>query len=597
MIYCTQSFGFAFICDWGNGNALHVCPKRKRNILDKQQLRQYHLKFILFLLIVALMAVCTLNFIGTTYRLPLFTGTDTYQETDWQFGEKGGEMSHTELSQKHWIEPGKVYELSTVLTYDGVGDAYSSAIITVGNYEFRVFLDDQLMFQYTKAERGYPRLKNMGGAAITLPLGDHPLGRELKLELWTSMDYGAERRMPEILLGDYAAHVERLFFQSVPSMLISLAVFFAAVILVLLGNTTPKKRWGYLFFSLFALLIVVYRSSQDLFLLYMWANPLASVTLEFFTLVFCPLPVLLSYRHELKPYFGKTFVALISLTVLNIVVQSALHFMGIRDVVENLEVTHIWIFVCAAALVAMAWRVRQLDPSIHCMRKMIPILIGACIDFMIFYVKINTIGPGSFFAIGDFIGLGVLTSLGMLVWEARKERERSFTEYQKNLLLEKMAYMDALTGIENRAAFTRAVDQIKAGAFGDCAVMAVEADLNDLKKTNDNLGHEAGDELIQRAANLLRDCFSSKGHVYRTGGDEFYALLYGVTEAQWPEMEKQFFAELQKRNEKSLLPLSIAMGHAFMDADIEKCLRQADKQMYIHKDRCKKEANYGFCRR
>lgn len=571
--------------------------KRKRIILDKKELRQYHLKFILFLLCISLVVVLTVNFIGTTHRMPLFTGRDTYQEHNWVFGEKGGEMSPTELNQKHWIEPGKVYELSTVLTYDGIGDAYSCAMTTIGNYEVRIFLDDQLMFQYTKAERGYPRIKNMGGAAVTVPVGDYPLGRELRLELWTSMDYAAERRMPDVYFGDYAAHLERLFFNSVPSMLISMAIFFTAVVLVILGNTTPKKRWGYLFFSIFALLIAVYRCSQDLFLLYMWANPLASVTLEFFTLVFCPLPVMLSYRHEMKPYFRRSFIVLISGCILNIVVQSALHFMGIRDVVENLEITHLWIGVCAMSLVCMAWRVRKLDKNIHCMRKMIPILIGACVDFTLFYIKINTMGPGSFFPIGNFISLGVLASLLMLVWEARKERERSFTESQKNMLLEKLAYMDALTGIENRAAFTKAVDEIKAGAFGDCTVMAVEADLNDLKKTNDNLGHEAGDELIQRAAALLRDCFSNKGHVYRTGGDEFYVLLYGVTEAQWEEMEKNFFLELGRRNEKSLLPLSIAMGHSFMEDSIDKCIRQADKQMYIHKDQCKKDANYGFCRR
>ena len=85
--------------------------------------------------------------------------------------------------------------------------------------------------------------------------------------------------------------------------------------------------------------------------------------------------------------------------------------------------------------------------------------------------------------------------------------------------------------------------------------------------------------------------------MYRTGGDEFYVLLYGVTEAQWKDLEKNFFEELVKRNEKSLVPLSIAMGHAFMDDSIEKCIRQADKQMYIHKDQCKKDANYGFGRR
>ena len=560
--------------------------------MDRKEERFYHLKFILFLLCLAAVVVCILVFDHFTYRLPLYNGSDSYQESDWIFGEKGGPMKKTELNEKHLIENGKTYLLSTTLTYTGEGDQYPSALLTVGNYEVRVFLDGKLMFQYTRAERGFPRIKSMGGAAFFIPLGENCQGRELVIELNTSMDYAQERRMPGVTFGDYAAHMERLYFSNFPSMLISMAIFFVAVVLVILGNGSTRKRWAYLFFALFALVIVVYRCSQDLFLMYMWANPITTITLEMFSLAACPLPVVLSYRHEMKPYFEKSFTALILLCILNLAGQLLLHFTGIRDVVENLEISHLCIVISAVSLVIMGMLVHKKDPTIHCMRKLVPILLGGAIDFAVFYVRVHTIGPGSFFVIGNFIGLGVLASLSMLVWEARKERENAFAERQRSILLEKLAYVDALTGIENRAAFTREIAEIQAGIHAEDQVLMVEADLNDLKKTNDNLGHAAGDKLIQQAAQLLKDIFGGYGRVFRTGGDEFFAILYNVPQQQWEQLQGQLDAELKKRSREGTL--SLAVGHAYQEGTVEQCVQLADKRMYQNKTAIKASSDYGF---
>ena len=560
-------------------------------------LNTYQLKLAALIGCLLLIVLVIFLFGLHTYRLPVFDGVSKFNEPGWYFGEQGGEMSPVKLSDQHMIEPGKRYILSTTLVYSGEGDDYPCAFFTVGNYQVRVYLDSELMFQYTLAERGLPKLLGMGGAAFSVPLGENCQGKELRVELETSMDYALERRMPGIMLGDYATRTRQLFLSNVPSILISMAIFFVAVILVILGNADTRKRWAYLFFSVFALIIVIYRSSQDLYLMYVWANPILSVTLEFFSLVVCPLPVMLSYRFEMKPYFQKTFAVLIGITVLNIFTQLVLHFTGIRDVVQNLTVTHLWIVVCMAALIVMDLKVHKLDPEIHCMRKLIPILAGAILDFIAFYVLSHIIGPGSFFVVGNFIGLGLLTSLCMMVWEARKARERSYAEAERAKLLEKVAYVDALTGIENRAAFTRVIGEIQAGIYNGQSVLAVEADLNDLKKVNDNMGHAAGDDLIRRAASVLHDCFHDYGHVYRTGGDEFFALFFGVTESQWEDLRQQFLQELKRRNAEQSLPLSIAVGHAFMEDSIEHCIQKADRQMYRNKNEIKNadEIQYGFC--
>lgn len=549
----------------------------------KKIFTSYRMKFIGFygILLVLLGLIVLLN--AHTYRLPIFDGTGCYIEPKWYFGEKNTNMETISLDDQRVFEPGKTYVLSTFLTYTGEGDTYPCAFITAGNYEVRVYLDGDLMFEYTKEQRGFPRLKGMGGAAVSIPLGKYCEGQELLLELETPMDYSSLRRMPGVLMGDHSNQMENLFLTNVPSMIISCAISFVVIVLVMLGNPNEDKRWAYIHFSMFALTIVAYRAMQDLFVLYIWANPVMAILVEFVSLVLCPIPILLSYYYELRPHFQKTLGTMVILSIVHLAAQLILHFTGIRDVVEMMSFTHFWILLCALTVVTVAIRARKIDSSIHCLWKLIPILAGACLDFLVFYIRVYTIGPGSFFTVGNFIGLGLLVSLVLMVWEARKEREISFAQKERSQLLEKMAYEDALTGIENRAAFTRELEQIQSGARPYRSILVVAADLNGLKITNDTLGHSAGDTLICRAADLLCDSFREYGHVYRTGGDEFFSILHDVTQEQWEMLYDCFRQELKKRNEAFDPQVSVAMGHAFMDDNIDLCIQLADHRMYANK--------------
>ena len=55
-------------------------------------------------------------------------------------------------------------------------------------------------------------------------------------------------------------------------------------------------------------------------------------------------------------------------------------------------------------------------------------------------------------------------------------------------------------------------------------------DLNDLKKTNDSLGHDAGDQLLQVTAETIMEFFNENGFTSRWGGDEFVACVFAKQE-------------------------------------------------------------------
>ena len=72
--------------------------------------------------------------------------------------------------------------------------------------------------------------------------------------------------------------------------------------------------------------------------------------------------------------------------------------------------------------------------------------------------------------------------------------------------------------------------------------------INSLKEVNDNLGHEAGDRLIQGFADLLRETFPDDS-VFRISGDEFVVIIRDV-EAEPLQAQMQAFGEILRKKDR-----------------------------------------------
>ena len=84
---------------------------------------------------------------------------------------------------------------------------------------------------------------------------------------------------------------------------------------------------------------------------------------------------------------------------------------------------------------------------------------------------------------------------------------------------------DELTRVFNRHCYEQDMADIRLhGMEDDLAI--ISADVNGLKAVNDSLGHAAGDELLRGAAFCLLSAVGASGKVYRTGGDEFMAIVH-----------------------------------------------------------------------
>ncbi|WP_020407255.1 GGDEF and EAL domain-containing protein [Hahella ganghwensis] len=100
---------------------------------------------------------------------------------------------------------------------------------------------------------------------------------------------------------------------------------------------------------------------------------------------------------------------------------------------------------------------------------------------------------------------------------------------EANSKMQIMALYDPLTGLANRRLFIDRLEQAVRAAKRDRKKIALMfLDLDQFKRINDTLGHDAGDILLTTVSNRLKECVREKDTVARLGGDEFTVLLTDV---------------------------------------------------------------------
>ena len=159
------------------------------------------------------------------------------------------------------------------------------------------------------------------------------------------------------------------------------------------------------------------------------------------------------------------------------------------------------------------------------------------------------------------------------------------SEIANNDLMEQLEYMsnvDFLTGVRNRNSMNARVDRHVCGSKPVRAPFGIIfTDLNGLKQCNDSGGHEAGDQLLKDAAELLKKHFKSH-EIFRSGGDEFVII---VADCEKEAFEKKV-SELRAESGYDA-KVSLAIGADWSDNGkyLRLCMHNADEAMYADKNK------------
>ena len=147
--------------------------------------------------------------------------------------------------------------------------------------------------------------------------------------------------------------------------------------------------------------------------------------------------------------------------------------------------------------------------------------------------------------------------------------------------LEFLGKHDVLTKLRNRSYYTDELNRLQ--RKGPFPVAVIIADLNGLKLTNDQMGHAAGDALLQRAGEVLAKAVDTPACAARIGGDEF-AVLLPATDTRAAQHVMEQIEKLVEMNNSFYpgAPLSFSMGLGVCEAGerLDEAVARADAAMY-----------------
>ncbi|MBI5426669.1 MAG: GGDEF domain-containing protein [Nitrospinae bacterium] len=156
--------------------------------------------------------------------------------------------------------------------------------------------------------------------------------------------------------------------------------------------------------------------------------------------------------------------------------------------------------------------------------------------------------------------------------------------------LEEAARTDPLTGLPNRRDFEeKIVYETKRFERHGKPFGLVIGDIDHFKKINDTHGHDAGDQALKQAADLMKTTLRKQDLVFRWGGEEFLILLPETdlkgAETLAEKVRSKFESEDFMYNRQKI-PITMSFGVALYFGDcpnVDHCLKQADDRLYAAK--------------
>lgn len=175
---------------------------------------------------------------------------------------------------------------------------------------------------------------------------------------------------------------------------------------------------------------------------------------------------------------------------------------------------------------------------------------------------------------------GLIDLLGQMLSYILQGELREVEQIRQRERFKEEALSDSLTGLFNRRAWDKLInlEEERCKRYGHpTAILMI--DLNNLKTINDSLGHNAGDELIQKAATTLKGCVRSNDIVARLGGDEFAILSIENNQVNAKNLVDRVIQAFAEAN------ISAAIGLAMRNPlnGLLSALQEADEKMYEHK--------------
>lgn len=475
------------------------------------------------------------------------------------------------------------------------------------NVTVRVYYDNEAVYIYDPDPNvfGHPYISHFNFVTLSPDDAEKIIRLELK-----PVYSNSNAKITNIRLSGTVPYIQKYVCNHGFPFLESLLIMFIGMAVIVLHIALRNQHQLDLdLLSLGAISVLLGIWSGSVTLVFQLITGLApiSTALEYMSLLFVAYPVvrfagaLLHPRHRERYELAARVAALVSIGL-----SMALTFAFDCDMHQLLPISHAQLVLCGILVFMQAissFRRHGRSLVRGSMRSNRAIMIAFLIfmacsvtDFVLFRVSSIDVLDSAF-----FMRHGLFAFSMVLAIEAFRTSMSYMRRAERAEAVEAVAYVDALTGIGNRSAWKamriEMDEALKTEQIDDALVC--QFDVNYLKKINDTYGHAEGDDLIKRAADTINRSFGTEGVCYRTGGDEFTAILVGVMLEERLHMCYDLFLqsvdEQQEQHAASgkEVPFSLAVGFACASetdkGTIKAAQALADKRMYVNKRMMKAE--------
>ena len=548
---------------------------------------------------ISLKLIIYVSLVGFIILLGLWVSFGYYQQKYGKFGGTLDENWDFYLNGELYAEDAKLSdvafgsiprlsEIDVYTTLESELDGGNTIELLVYLCSVEAYLDDELIYSYGLEEVENNTMVGSGYHFIDLP--DECSGKVLHIRLVMGEDDAfSSINVPKYAKSENAVRAFASFEMINLCIGVALIVFGFMIAAIGAGASILSKLYVRLIhIGCFSFLMGLWTFFANKIGQIFSVNLLWGTNMEYIALYFAPVPFSILF-YEMRANdttWRKLVLGIVSLilTAFSVTV-TILHFTNTIRYPRVLSLFHMVGIICILAMFIAGYlsvKKKSNADSVTAMGVLILIIILA-MDIGRFnlqkYVFPNWgLLNNSLIPIGTLLFVVVLTgSYIMYMYDL------AMTKAEKDTLT-KLAYHDVLTGLYNR---TRYEEVLKEYEDNEDNFAIISFDLNGLKITNDSTGHDKGDELLVTFSQVLLKVFENNGFCYRTGGDEFVAIVDEKHLRHIPECLKNLTKEEKKASKNLGAELSASYGVAYRseleDSNPFKLFAVADQRMYAMK--------------
>lgn len=472
-------------------------------------------------------------------------------------------------------------------------DEATSLVYRTKDVYTKVLIDDRMLYETDVYTSGFYN-RSPGNLWNITKFHMQDAGALVEMQVYMVYDTNAVT-VDFLLFGDKTSIIltlcrEKLFGITVSMLMIIIGLVLIAIDMMPAYRQT-RKNHGMIWLGLYSALIGVWSLIETNVMQFFSLDMRILQLIDNMIMILDSLPLLLYLDCEyriFKNWFMRVFCYADAAYILLAVF---LQLTGINDLHGILPGSMLALVVsCVALLVWVVVNFMDMVKKHQPILNYVIQLSGLCSLWISALCEMVRYSQADHMDRAEYLRIGMLVFVVCLAVSSQLETYRLLENGLKFDIISTLAYSDGLTGLGNRTAYLEQIEAYAGGETGISQLGIVFLDVNNLKRVNDNQGHEKGDELITVAAKIIADSFGKNGKPYRIGGDEFCVLM---TEMPLQEKYEQGLMEFQRlikeanRVKGRTYEIQIANGFCICDTitkeKIEEAIMEADSAMYANK--------------